>query len=439
MDIKKFAQQLLKKATDKGCTAAQVDYSNGDRFSVSVMDAAIDKYEVSTDNTLTLRVIYGGHDGFASTSDFDNPDDIVDAAIDNAKVSDTQDDHPMAGYSEYEDIKAERSHISDMSERECIDLCLDMEKKALSRDERVKRVMQCVVAKTKSSAFMCNTQGLDVHRDSEFAYTVIALVMQEGEDMQMGAAYRFGKDAGDIDGLIDEAVTECAKKFGAKPVPVGEYRVLFTNKCFADMLDMFQSVFSADAAQRGLSQLAGKEHTQIANECVTLCENPFMPKMPIVCDSEGVPTQKKTIIGGGELKTLIHSLKTAKKENTQTTGNGTSSGSCAFTNLYLEKGEKSFAELVQGERVLVISEVDGAGAGVNTVSGEFSLSAKGQLYENGKCVSAVNQITVAGTFFELLKNITAVGDDTEFIFSSSGATGLVGSPCVLVDKLDVAG
>jgi len=45
----------------------------------------------------------------------------------------------------------------------------------------------------------------------------------------------------------------------------------------------------------------------------------------------------------------------------------------------------------------------------------------------------VDQITIAGNFFDLLKNVVAIGSDLEF--DSSG----VGSPSLLIKELAVAG
>jgi PmbA protein len=75
----------------------------------------------------------------------------------------------------------------------------------------------------------------------------------------------------------------------------------------------------------------------------------------------------------------------------------------------------------------------GMHSGVNAVSGDFSLGAKGFMVENGKIIRSVNQITIAGNFFELLKDIEAVGNDLDF------GSDCFGSPTLLVKALSVAG
>ena len=85
-----------------------------------------------------------------------------------------------------------------------------------------------------------------------------------------------------------------------------------------------------------------------------------------------------------------------------------------------------------GDAILVTSMM-GMHSGANPVSGDFSLGAKGFLIRNGKIDRAVNQITIAGSFLELLREIEAVGSDLTF-----GASHFA-SPTLLVRGLSVAG
>ena len=82
---------------------------------------------------------------------------------------------------------------------------------------------------------------------------------------------------------------------------------------------------------------------------------------------------------------------------------------------------------------LVITDLSGLHAGANMTSGDFSLLSKGYLLKDGKRVQPVEQITIAGNFYDVLKNIRAIGSD--LIFPASG----VGSSSVDVGTLTAAG
>ncbi|KAF5068653.1 Metalloprotease PmbA [anaerobic digester metagenome] len=139
------------------------------------------------------------------------------------------------------------------------------------------------------------------------------------------------------------------------------------------------------------------------------------------------------------MKTLLYNLKSAKKDGVMSTGNGFKAGltapvKTACTNFYIQKGEKTLENLFsQMENGLFITDFMGLHAGTNGVSGDFSLSAEGFLVENGKITRPVEQITVAGNFYTLLKDILVVGEDLYF------AAGGKGSPSVLVRGMAVAG
>ena len=84
-----------------------------------------------------------------------------------------------------------------------------------------------------------------------------------------------------------------------------------------------------------------------------------------------------------------------------------------------------------------ISSLEGLHAGANPVSGDFSLQSAGFMVENGKKTTSVKSFTVAGNFYEVLKNITAVANNCHLPMAM-GKTAF-GSPDVLVEGLSIAG
>ena len=156
-------------------------------------------------------------------------------------------------------------------------------------------------------------------------------------------------------------------------------------------------------------------------------------------DGEGVATYAKSVIENGTLTTLLHNLKTAKKQGCETTANASRPGyaspvGVSAHSMHIVPSETTPEELLAlaGDGVL-ITDVQGLHSGANQISGDFSLGARGFLIEGGKVTRPVSQITVAGNFFELMKNVTAVASNLEFTFSS------VASPDLLIGKLSVAG
>lgn len=75
-------------------------------------------------------------------------------------------------------------------------------------------------------------------------------------------------------------------------------------------------------------------------------------------------------------------------------------------------GNSSFAEVTAGE-YLELVDLQGAHSGADFISGDFSFGASEFLCRDGKRVQPVRGITVAGNFYQMLKEIEAVGSLVE--------------------------
>ena len=139
------------------------------------------------------------------------------------------------------------------------------------------------------------------------------------------------------------------------------------------------------------------------------------------------------------LKTYLYNLKTAKKDGVKSTGNGFKSGykgkiGISPTNFYIKNGNKPLDNLFENVKDGVyITEMSGLHAGVNNISGDFSVLASGYLIENGKKSKAVEQITIAGNFYNMMLNVKDIANDLKFALNG------IGSPSIFVGELSVSG
>lgn len=443
MNFNEFKKELFDCANALGCSAAEVYFEEGTSFNVNILEQEIDRYTAAVSSGLNLRVKYQGKDGYAYTEVFEDAELLVKHAIDNAKAIENEDEHPMQGKCVYEDVGSIKDPFENTSEQEKIKFVIDLEKAAKAKDERVLRTSYCMVDSSSSTVHISNTLGLDAKETAHVSASILGVIMKQGEETKDAFAIEVGEKAADTDYLVDKAVRECLEKFNASPVKSGEYKVLFRNSVMAEMLETFWGQFSADAAQKGLTLMANKEGTKVASDIVNLIDDPKHKMFPRAFDGEGTPSVTKHIIENGVLKTLLHNLKTAKKANVASTSNAGRAGTAGAinvspTNFYLQAGTKSYDEMIKTlNNGLIITSLEGTMSGANDISGEFSFGAKGLLVENGSVVKSVDQITVAGSFYELLQDIEEIGSDFEF--SSSGDGGIFGAASVIIKKLMVAG
>lgn len=258
-----------------------------------------------------------------------------------------------------------------------------------------------------------------------------------------GFGYVVAKSLDEVDAkkIAKMGVDEALSKIGATSVKSGNYKVIINNEAMVSLLSTFAGIFSADAVQKGLSLLKGKEGEVIAANNVNLVDDPHLVDglASVAFDDEGVATNKTYLIKEGTLESLLHNLKTANKAGVKSTGNGFKNSyaspiSVSPTNFYIEPGSKNIEELINlVGNGLMITDFAGLHSGANSITGDFSLAAKGFYIENGIKVHPVEQITVAGNFFNLLKDIEEIGSDLKFPMSS------VGSPSIVIRELSVAG
>ena len=452
MDRREFIARLFERARQKAGNAdfaCEACWESGESFEVQIKDGEIYQYNVSEGSGLGFRVLTGGKVGYASTQilDEDAIDLLADGALENAAVVESEDRQFLfPGSDSYPEVRLFEPALEEIDAPRKIEMAKELERLTLAQDARIVQAEDCAIFSGRSCRAIVNSLGLDVACEGNLLGGYVSAVAREGDRVNTGFKLFFTMDPKDVDleRIAREAAGEALAGLDAAQADSGAYRVLLRSDVAGALLATFWGVFSADSAQRGLSRLKGREGEQIAAPCVTLMDDPHRPGSASSApfDGEGVATSPKAVIDAGRLTTLLHNLKTAHKQGVSTTANASRPGyavpvGVAPTNFYFKPGEGDLdAMLARLGDGLLITELQGMHAGANPVTGDFSLAAKGFLVKDGRKGDAVNQITVAGNFYDLLRNVEAVGGDLEF---HAPGTSCFGSPSLLVGKLSVAG
>ena len=440
MDIREFSDRVLAAAKAAGVDPAEISYSSSDSFSVRARLGKLENYQVSDRVSCVLRGKVNGRIGSASTQAIEEEsiDMLVRGVMESAGLIETDEqDEILPPDDHYETVVNMKPELENVTAQQKIALALELDGIVTAADARITPQYANVASGSETFALR-NSLGLDRAHQSNMIYAYTSVVAKEGERTATGMQLLWGYGLEDVpaDRIAGEAIEDALSKVNAGRLKSGTYPVVIRNGAMADLLTTFSGVFSADNAQKGLSLLSGREGEKIASEAVTLVDDPLMPMGLGSCpfDREGAATYTKNIISGGVLTTLLHNRKTAKKAGVKTTGNAAGGGRVAPSNFFIAPGEKTEAQLMEemGDG-LYLTEVAGLHAGANAVSGDFSLLSRGFEVKGGKPVRAVEQFTVAGNFYKLLEGIQAVGCD--LLFEGSP----IGSPCVKVESLSVAG
>ena len=324
------------------------------------------------------------------------------------------------------------------------DIALRLQKETYAQSDKVADGTQSVAMSSVGEVRLYNSHGLSLSNRTGMSGAYAAAVVRDGEEAQEAFDFAVGKTFDEVKETSAVAVRKALDKMGASVAPSGKYNIVFDGKQFRQFLAVFSSAFSAKSAQLGLSLLAGKEGQEIAAPFVNIIDDPMREDSPIKTpfDGEGVATARRAIVENGVLKTMLYDLTTAKKAGVTSTGNGQKGSyaapvSIAPYNFGLMAGECDLDTLLSmaGEGIY-ITECKGFHAGANAVTGDFSIESAGFMIRDGKLGEPVKSFTIAGNFFELIKNIDTLGNEVHWGIPSRTTFG---SPDVLVRNMSVAG
>ncbi len=449
MDIKKFSEELFKYAKSVGFSDCETYYVSGEALGIKIFNNDLNQFSNSKNQGLSFRGIYNGKMGYAFTEQMD--ESVIELLIENAKINaelieNNDIEEIYQGASNYEVVEGISEKLNEVPTDDKLKLAFDMEKYAYSLSDKVFKVNYCNLSTSESETAIFNTKGLDVNHKINNAVAVVGVIVKDGESTKTFHDYWYGNDIENFDykAICENAVFGGIKRLNAKSVKSGKYDVILDKDAMIALLDTFWSIFSAKAVQDNLSKLKGKLEEKISSSKITIVDDGMLKegKIQLSFDSEGYKTKRTVLIDNGVLKSYLHSSKTALKDGVESTGNGfkasyKSSVTVQPTNFYLEKGEVNFEDLKKVLNTgLIIDSLSGLHSGVNTVSGDFSLLASGFYIENGVEVKPVEQITIAGNFFDLLNEVEEIGSDIKF---DLGGGLTIGSPSVLVRSMNISG
>jgi len=437
---------LFEKGRQAGLTDMEVYFVEDENFSCKVFEQEVDAYSVSATRGLSFRGIYNEKMGYTYTEKADNDaiDFLVQSAVENARLIEKDDIQEIyAGDDYYETLDLYTPELENVEAEEKINFLKAVEAKALALDPRVKSVNYNSFANGTSLLRLVNSKGLDLSQQANYAYTYVSVLVSSGEENKTAGDFIVSQNFGDYDAdtFSKNLVQKALSKLGSIKPKSATYPILLKNQVMADILESMSGSFSAESVKKDLSRLKDKLGTVIANPVLTIMDDPHLDNGlgSAAFDGEGVSTFAKYVVYEGKLMTYLHSLSTAKHFGVKSTGNGFRSGfkgpvSISPSNLYIEPGTDSFDQLARamGDG-LYVTDIQGLHAGLNGISGDFSLSASGYLVADGVVGQPVHEITIAGNFFDMLNDIKGIASDLDF-----GASN-IGSPSIWIGALAVSG
>lgn len=239
-----------------------------------------------------------------------------------------------------------------------------------------------------------------------------------------------------------EAARRTIRRLGARRVPTQRVPIVFAPEVARSLIGSVFDAASGDAIWRQASFLAGKLGEQIGASRLNIIDDNAMLLPTGVggfgtspFDGEGLPSRRTVVLENGILRNYMLNTYAARKLGMKSTHNASrglaGAPGIGPGNLYLEPGTQTPEQIIGDVKAgLYVTSL--MGFGTNIVTGDYSRGAAGLWIENGQLTHAVEEITIAGNLGEMLKNITAIGNDLVF-------RGSVASPTIRVDGMTIAG
>jgi PmbA protein len=430
-----------------GVLGADVLYFSRESHSLSLLDGEPEENCSGMSEGIGLRIVgKDGRQGVAYGNNFSKQSlgNILEWSFANLQASEPEEN--IALHSGFVDTDESALELFDESAADAItqekrmNACLEMTEAARSQDARVASVRSASWGDGIGESFYVSSTGICGWKRSTSVSCGTAVVLRDGDSLEMGAYGKAESHLTDVDYLeyARTAVGKTAMVLGGKPIRTGKYTLLLPPEISALMADEIGDLFCASLIHKGHSLMKGKLGTRVAGSAVTLVDDARLPRRAgsSVFDGEGFPTGRTVLIGAGIASNYLYNLQYAAKDGVASTGSASrglgSLPDVGTSNLVLLPGDASPESLYERTpNGFLVLELMGLHT-INPVSGDFSLGAKGALMKKGVIGEPVAGVTISGNLLDFLGKIAAVGSDLEFF-------GDTGAPTIAVEDVVVAG
>jgi PmbA protein len=442
-----LAEKAVNIAVKKGAGEAEAFVFQGLNSSVGIERGQIARTSLTIERGLGARIIINKAIGFSYTNVLESDavvEDTVLRALGSAEASRPDKDwHGLPASKPVASVNGSFDHrIEELQSEDLVDIASAMLDAAEKKDKRAFPIEGGAGTACMSVA-IANSNGVAVVDCGTMIECSLATIGREGGEVTP-ECFEFNFERRyDInpEWVGEEAARLAVSALKAKKIENKSVNVIFTQFALQQLLYFtLINAVKADYVQRNQSALKNKIGKKVASENVTVYDDGLLDGgiRTWKFDGEGVPQQRTLVLEKGVLRNFIYDNYTAKKEGKESTGNGARAGYLSTphvdsTNFHILPGNKSAEGLInEVDEGLLVYSVQGAHSS-NPASGEFSVvAAPAWKIEKGEITHAVKGAMLVGNTFQVLTDVSGLGDNERKI-------GQLVAPWVLVGNVKVIG
>ena len=430
------AETALKYAKSLGANEASVSFADGEGFSVTARNRAIETVQDYKDQSFSITVYLDKSVGSASSNNLS--ESAIKATIDKAfslsSLTATDDCNGLADKERMapgaKDLDLYFPWNLDIKEAET--MAIECEASALEYDDKVINSEGATVGSYVNQSLYANSHGFSGETKSTGHSISCTAIASDNGLMEMDYDYtsaRHYKDLQDHKEIGSLAAKQALGHLGSKKIKTTKAPVVFSPRVSSSLISHLMTAISGSSLYRNASFLVDSKDKKICPEFISIREEPHLKRGFSSCyfDAEGVETVPRCIVENGVLKGYLLSSYSARRLGLDTTGNAGGHHNLIVEPTADENLESMIKNIDSGFLVTGL-----IGYGVNIVNGDYSRGANGFWIENGEIAYPVSEVTVAGNLKDMLMQINTIGNDPE-------KKGSIFSGSILIDDLMIAG
>ncbi len=426
--------KLAKKAAEE----AEVFLVSSRETPVGFEANRLKRMETREGTSLSLRIVKGGRIGFAATTRLDEPEALVEMAVETASFG-VEARFVLPSGEAYPQVEVYDPEVEAIPIEEMVELGNSLISKVRAHTADI--LCEAGVTKSVGSIRILNSRGGEASYHKSFFTIGMEGNLIRGTDMLfVGEMESSCHPLRDVNPLAQTVIQQLELARNTATVKTGELPVIFTphgvRSAFFTPLAL---AFNGRVVVQGASPLAGRGGEKLFDERLTIWDDGIIPYRPSSrpCDDEGVPSQRTALIQNGVVANFIYDLQTAALAGARSTGNGNRARggmpSPAVSALIIEAGEIPMEEMIGDmEEGLVVEQLIGAEQG-NVLGGEFSGNVLlGYKVEKGQIVGRVKDTMISGNIYHALRELAGIGREAKWV------GGMLRTPALYLPRLAVA-
>jgi PmbA protein len=416
-DVREIARSVVRSALAKGAKQAAATVNRTRNVSVDWRDGKVEKIEEATTRGLSLQLYVDGRYSVVSSSDL-RPEALETFVGDGIAMTRVLAEDPYRSLPDPALYRGQAQADLELEDPAYPSVTPEQRRSAAQQIEAAARATKGAASilsvttgfqDTRDETFRVASNGFEGQRVQTIFFCSAQVSVKDPDGRRPEefdyAGSRFVGQVPPVAEIGHRAAERALARVGAKKAPSAVMTLVLDNRAGGRLIGGLVQPLSGASLQQKRSFLEGKLGQPLGSPLLDVADDPLVPRAfgSRLWDNEGLAAKRMPVFEKGFLRNYYLDTYYAKKLDLAPTTGNPSNGSWTL-------GSKAQAQILKdvGEGILVTGFI---GGNSNSTTGDYSLGVQGFRIRGGEKAEPVAEMNIAGNMLELLKKLTAVGDD----------------------------